>query len=331
MVNDILLSIVIPVYNVERFLVKCVNSVLEQKEINFEIILVNDGSTDNCKGICEEYARNDDRITLLNKVNGGLSDARNFGLNHVKGKYVWFIDSDDYINLDSFRIIENILEMAPIDILLFNYQEVYNKKNIPILKFKEESEIFGRDSIISKYKGIGIQAWTQIYLVSFLKDNNLSFLKKSLYEDVLFNTKVYALNPRIKVINSVLYNYLQREGSIMNRIKSIKNLESLINIFNLYSSDEIQKAFPKNFIADRQHYLFLTINNSLKESNLSEFERLDFARKLKDQNFKILYRDNDTFISKKIKKIFLHNSECIYKNWKFIFYCIRVENLINKI
>src|SRR5690606_6831989 len=144
-----------------------------------DLILVVDGSPDNSLKICKFYEQKDSRVSVLEKENGGLSDARNAGFNIARGNYIWFIDGDDYIenkSLDSFfSQIKN-----KTDIFLFNYQEVYPDKIIQYNKFNKEFSINGLE-LIKKYNNYGIQAWTQIYSKSFLKNFNIKFEKGAIY------------------------------------------------------------------------------------------------------------------------------------------------------
>ena len=119
-----LISIIIPVYKVEKYIYKCIDSVLNQTYKNLEIILVDDGSPDKCPEICEEYAKKDNRIKIIHKKNGGLSDARNAGLKVATGKYIGFVDSDDYIEKDMYQVLYNNIIKTNSDISIVNLKEV---------------------------------------------------------------------------------------------------------------------------------------------------------------------------------------------------------------
>ncbi len=331
MLNEILLSIILPIYKVEQFLPKCINTILGQSLADYEILLVDDGSPDSCPEICDSYAEKyNDRIRVIHKINGGLSDARNAGILEAKGRYIWFVDSDDYISENALETVVPHLKSADLDILLFNYQEVSLDKKKQVLKFKNENLISASD-LVQKYSSIGIQAWTQIYSADFIKSNNLEFLKGSLYEDVIFNVQAYLLNPKIRVIEEVLYNYIQRPGSIMNEKITLKNLQSLVNILDIYTSDVVQQYYPKNYVAGRLHYYFLCIFNFLHRSNLTEKERGDFLNLVKQKKYFFVEREEDTLISKNIKNVFfMKRPNLVYRNWWLFFKLIRFENLLNK-
>ena len=135
-----MVSIVIPIYNVEIYLKKCIDSILNQSFDDFEIILVNDGSKDSSLDICNEYLKKDTRINLVNKTNGGLSSARNAGLNVAKGKYISFIDPDDCINENYFNILINKAEMNDCDVIVSGYRTVPN--NVDIIPSYKLNEVF---------------------------------------------------------------------------------------------------------------------------------------------------------------------------------------------
>ena len=130
------ISVIVPVYNVEQYLERCVDSIINQTYKNLEIILVNDGSTDNSGQLCDELAKKDDRIRVIHKKNGGLSDARNVGIDEAESELIGFIDSDDYIDEDMYELLINNMKNANADLSMCGHFDVYN--NVP------EAQYFGR-------------------------------------------------------------------------------------------------------------------------------------------------------------------------------------------
>lgn len=126
-----MISIIVPIYNVEKYLPKCIESIINQTYTDLEILLIDDGSTDNSGLICDKYASIDNRIRVIHKKNGGLSDARNVGLDICKGKYISFIDSDDYIELTMYEKMIKIMINQKVDIVSCNYNHIYNNNKIP--------------------------------------------------------------------------------------------------------------------------------------------------------------------------------------------------------
>lgn len=240
-------SVIVPIYNVESYLEKCIVSLVTQSYTNIEIILVNDGSTDSCKKICKKWLELDSRIIYIEKENGGLSSARNAGLEIVNGDYLLFVDSDDYIEKDaiSYLIEKNDNEY---DWIVFNYKEVYadSSKNI---YSKFQNGIFMLNSEKNKLLYLlknffqrkhGWEAWNRLYKVRLLKQYNLRFYDNKVIfaEDLDFNLRYLYYCNQIKVINNSLYNYIIRDDSIMGCNKNNNKLNQFMNlskhIYNFY-------------------------------------------------------------------------------------------------
>lgn len=327
--NDVFLSIIVPIYNVENYIEKCIASIIQNTSANFELILVIDGSPDNSISICKKYKETDKRIVILEKENGGLSDARNAGYKIAKGEYIWFVDGDDYIESNSIDVFFEKINKET-DIFLFNYQEIYENKIVKFEKFENEEKISGHDLLL-KYNNYGVQAWTQIYSKKFLDQHKIIFEKGAIYEDVLFNTQVYSKNPTLQVIDNIFVNYVQRGESIMKKKQTIKNVESVLKILELYNKKDIIDFFPEKFIINRHHYYFSLLFIFLHKSNMKKNEIMDLLNSISKKNFFVFTREYDSFIVKYIKrKLFPSKSVFIYKNWNFIFLLIRLDNLINR-
>jgi len=205
-----ILSIIIPVYNVEMVLNRCIESIINQTYEDFELILVDDGSKDSSGIICDSYAKLDSRVKVLHKENGGVSSARNYGLEYAIGRYVQFVDSDDYLDPDMCFLLINNIEMNKSDMVICGYRIVSNNKinssysmNIPCLHLhkghKEFIELYNNDLINSPCN--------KLYKKE--KINNLKFLDNlSLGEDLIFNLSYLQDIETITCIPEVLYNYV---------------------------------------------------------------------------------------------------------------------------
>ena len=149
-IND-LISVILPIYNVEKYLRKCVDSLLKQTYKNLEIILVDDGSPDNCPLICDELAKIDSRVKVLHKKNGGLSDARNYGLDHCNGNYVVFVDSDDFVNINMIDYLYKAIKNQNADIAICNFRNVYENEliNYEINEPMKDVKLFKDEQIIN--------------------------------------------------------------------------------------------------------------------------------------------------------------------------------------
>ena len=213
-----LVSIIVPVYNVENFLDVCIKSIIRQTNKNIEIILVDDGSTDNSGVICDKWADIDERIKVIHKKNGGLSDARNEGLRVAKGEYIVFVDSDDFINENLVRYCLEIIKKEDADIVTFEYQMVEENCNTWV----EEEENGSVESItgqgllceILKNKEGYVVAWNKFYKRNIW--NELRFPFEKIHEDEFVIADVMLAAKKVVVSNQKLYYYRQRKGSIMS-------------------------------------------------------------------------------------------------------------------
>lgn len=230
--NDILVSVIVPIYNVEDYLPKCIDSIICQTYKNIEIILVDDGSPDSCGQICENYKKKDSRIKVIHKENGGLSDARNAGICRAKGSYYVFIDSDDYIHE---RMIETLVEgvvSTGADIAVCSFKNVKEDEIIDIHSgintgsYKLISEDIDGLSYFygDKYTEFTV-AWNKIYPASFFKE--IKYPKGKIHEDEFTTYKLLELAKKIVYIDVPLYYYVSRSSSIMGEEFSLKRLHRL--------------------------------------------------------------------------------------------------------
>lgn len=235
-----LVSIVVPVYNVERFLRQCLDSLIEQTYQNLQIILVNDGSTDRSGAICDEYAAQDKRVQVLHKPNGGLSSARNYGLNYVQGDLLAYVDSDDWVNADLYRrVVEKFgatpnLDVVYIDYMFAQKEDSYPKHvHLPPQQHTEKQtitiiEAFARDTIAPS-------VWNKVYRFELIQD--LRFVEGLNYEDIDYTffascrVRNYALLDDTHQFIGYYYNQMN-EASIMNTLKADVE-HAFINLFRI--------------------------------------------------------------------------------------------------
>lgn len=221
-------SVILPVYNVIPYLDRCIQSVLAQEFVDYELILVDDGSTDGSGEVCDIYSSQYDFIHVIHKENGGLSSARNAGLTVAKGKYIWWVDSDDWIEPNALHILYQASVATVPDIVKFGYfraeKDCRTQCNNAIL-----SEGFygceNVDQLVQKafyYAGkYVLSAWSHAYRRDFLETNGLEFISERLIgsEDYLFNLEALLEAKSIQVTAEPLYNYEYREGSLSNSYK----------------------------------------------------------------------------------------------------------------
>lgn len=249
------ISLIVPVYNVSNYLRKCLESIINQTYKNIEIIIINDGSIDNSYDICLEYKEKDKRIKLINQENMGLSEARNTGLKYATGDYIWFIDSDDYIELNSIELL--ITYLKKYDIVVFNYSNV---KDNSITKIKS---FYDYNQIEVKYLLSHCNAWNKIFKKDILE--NELFPKGHIYEDLYLIPTLILKTKKIKFLDEYLYNYVYRNNSIKNtknnsndRIYALNNLYIKLN--KLYPN-EIEYLYIYNLLMTS---LIEEVNNKCK-------------------------------------------------------------------
>ena len=216
------ITVIVPVYNVEHYLDKCLDSLINQTYKNLEIIVINDGSTDNSGAICQEYARKDNRIIYIEKENSGLSDARNVGLDKMTGSYVTFVDSDDWVELDYVEVLYNKIIEYEVDISVGNYYSYNEDEKLFYFHMSADSyyeKVYDNVSIFEnlyeskEMKNFAlISACGKLYKAKLF--DYIRFDKGKLGEDGYFNQKIYLLVEKIVYINQGLYAYRQRNGSI---------------------------------------------------------------------------------------------------------------------
>lgn len=227
-------SIIVPVYNTEKYIDRCINSILNQSFSDFELILINDGSKDESLNIMKKYEKIDKRIKVYDQVNQGPALTRNKGIKLSKGKYIMFIDSDDYIDENFVKnYYENIIN-SKSDIVIGGYKRVIDDKVKFSLKLKQ-----GR---FSKYLVVGPVC--RMINRSFLIKNNIEFLDTNSSEDIYFNVMAYSKTKKIKIIDDVSYNYFYNSESLSNTVhkglnKDVKIIE-LLNLINIKKISDLE-------------------------------------------------------------------------------------------
>lgn len=322
-------SVIVPVYNVEKYVDNCINSVISQTYDNFELLLIDDGSTDKSPQICDDWAKKDSRIKVIHKPNGGVSSARNEGIRQACGDNIIFIDADDFIQIN---LLERCLIYADKhDVFNYDWQSVQNPIEVSDY-FTNKTEIVDLSTLASKTeylkfalrnKKLNTVCWRSCYKTSFLKDNNLFFDERySIAEDVLFNISLIDyLNELVEVKFSGVYHYWNSD-SVCYRAKGMGKLNYMNNLaFNLCKSLGEQKKhvdiFPFLYL-----YLieigqeFIDINQDLNQlischiiNNYEDFYRNNIKKALKHKK-KIIYNEfrPDLYKELKIKKALLYYS-----------------------
>ncbi|GCF88550.1 glycosyltransferase family 2 protein [Shewanella sp. M-Br] len=288
-----MISIIIPVYKVERFLARCLDSVLAQTYSDFEIICVNDGSPDNCGVILAEYEKNDNRIKVINQVNQGLSVARNTGLDFARGNYICFVDSDDAIQPQTLEIALFWAEKKQADLVV--WQSVYSdgfEKPDKLFDIEKIDVIIVNEPLYHKNKRpnkIGSVVWNKLYKKELVEDER--FIPGVHYEDISYSFSIMEKRPKTVVIPAELYLYTKFEESITQQrptLKLIKDYHIAINsIYNSYKKNMISKELKHI----RHNLLRPLLSNQFKKCKQADQDQRvvmlqAFAEELRDLDAK---------------------------------------------
>ena len=237
-----LVSIIVPVYKVEQYLKRCMDSILNQTYKNIEVIMVNDGSPDNCPALCDEYEKIDSRVRVIHKENGGLSSARNVALDTLNGDYVFFVDSDDWLALDTLEVLNEYLEK---DYDMISFQRTYLTEE----KVVEKGEKNPKDMDVSQYIDASFLGRYDFFVTTKIFKtevfNNVRFLEGRNYEDLEIMHRLFLNMKKVVGLDYFLYYYWKgNEGAITNTI-TMKNIKD-----HYLSANEIYRA-SKKYLEDR--------------------------------------------------------------------------------
>lgn len=261
--NKPAVSIIIPCYNAQAFVKKCIESVIYQTFKNIEIVLVNDGSTDKTLEIINEYARNDNRIVVIDKPNGGVSAARNSGIEKACGKYLMFVDSDDWIDLNTCEIVFNEIESQDADVVMWSYIREFHNISLEKNIFEQERIVFENEQIqrLLYRRLIGLigselyhpenmdalnPIWTKIYKSKIIKENQIRFTDLSIVgtgEDGLFNLEVFYAAKKVVYINRHFYHYFKANATSCTTNYKVKLYAQWQRLFDIML-DKIQTDYP---------------------------------------------------------------------------------------
>lgn len=267
-----ILSVIVPVYNTEKFLERCLDSIVHQSLSDIEIICVNDGSTDNSLVILEKYLKNYPQIKIINQTNAGLSSARNTGLKNATSEYVTFVDSDDYLDLNAYQRCYEALVNNQADFLCFEIEVI-----------SESSKVRNSDTEYYrlKYTGllelnnqirnnIDVSACNKIYKKSMIKKFSIEFPEGALFEDFVFFWKYIAVSKSIFFLNEPFYKYIRRKSSIMDNIfrghdKSIDHLRGINFIYDFLIVNNLFDQFKDIYLDIFKSCFYFAWNFSSKK------------------------------------------------------------------
>lgn len=239
-----LISVIVPIYNVEKCLARCVDSIVNQTYKNLEIILVDDGSPDRCPQMCDDYAEKDSRIKVLHKKNGGLSDARNAGMAVATGEYISFIDSDDYVSDDFFECLLDVVNKENSDIAECSVVKFYEDNRFD--EFSDDLSVKTYDtqdamSALIAENPFHQYVWNKLYKTELVKD--IPYAVGKLNEDEFWTYQVFGRANKVSKLNKTMYYYFQRNSSIMGVGYNIRRLDALEGKAN--RQKYIENNFPE--------------------------------------------------------------------------------------
>lgn len=250
-----LISVIVPVYKVEKYLRKCIDSIINQTYSNLEIILVDDGSPDDCGKICDEYANNDNRIRVIHKENGGLSDARNKGIELATGKFIAFVDSDDYVSVDYIEYMYNMIRETNSKLAICKVKVVWKNDS----SFRDNSDDVRVLTTEEAFKnllfqhGIEVAAYGKLYERKVFDD--IKFPKGKVYEDTAIMYKIINKYDKVAFGNKECYFYIARVGSI-SKHKSYNQSEEIYIKHTDEMLEYINKFFPSLTDGINRYYVY---------------------------------------------------------------------------
>lgn len=314
-----LISVIIPVYNVEKYLTKCIESIIKQTYTNLEIILVDDGSPDNCGKICDEYAQKDDRIKVIHKKNGGQSEARNYGIEIATGKYITFLDSDDYISEDYIEYMYKLLKDNNANLSICGVQ-IVNNENKKYNTEETEVKIYKTNEAFENLlyaEGIEGAVYAKLYPKDYF--DNIKFPVGEKYEDIAIIALLMNKAEKIVYGNKKCYFYYTRPGSTSksgfnkNELDYIKNVKLMLNYIK-QNYPELENAVLRYQVYSQFRILRIILfsknkNDEIQQEMIKNIKKFD----------KVVYKNSRTPRRDKIAIITLRCGLPIFKMSWYIY------------
>ena len=274
-----LISVIVPVYKVETYLDRCVQSIADQTYRNLEIILVDDGSPDNCPAMCDAWAQKDGRIRVIHKENGGPSSTRNAGLDAAQGEYLCFVDSDDWVHPQYVELLYNTCTEYDVSISGCDYSIVSDY--VPFESAVSKAcTLYDTEQALEQFihgRLFRAVVWNKLYHRNILKDVRFPVGRNR--EDEFFSFQVLVKAPRLVYIDAPLYSYYQRPGSFMNSV-SVHHLDVLDAYLERMAF--LKKNYPRLYLADKATFCITCVNFYLGAKQLDSQDRHEYRRRIKD-------------------------------------------------
>lgn len=309
------LSIIVPIYKVEKYLNKCIESILNQTFNEYELILVNDGSPDLCLDICRKYEKSDSRVIVIDKENGGISSARNVGLDIAKGKYIGFVDSDDWVEKSMYETLISIAEKYNADIVHCEYIEAMDESAKIVQEKKIIEKCLEKDEALDNlYNELTVSsaiAWNKIYKKELF--NGIRYPVGKIHEDEFITYKLIYKANKVVYTNEKLYYYRNTPNSITNSSFNLKRLdyyEALEERIRFFDKVNNKKMLGKTII----HYYFKLIGSYYSNKDANDKKKMEeiINEKLKS-GYKMLIHSKDIKLKNKLRGTFFRISPSIYR------------------
>lgn len=294
-----MISIIVPIYNSEKNLERCIESVLGQSEKDLELLLINDGSTDDSFKICQFYESRDTRVHVINKKNEGVSAARNTGILYAKGEYIQFVDSDDYLEADMCRSLLSAVEESGADMAICGFHHIYGERVVK--KVPETEKVLNREAFAKEFlrlyeQGFLNMPWNKLYKKDLISDYFEEDL--SLGEDLLFNLSYLENTGNIAVISKPLYFYIQERGkatlSSKKREDKLEIAECICKATESFYHNVLQQNGSEEIIYSRMVSEFLCdIAESVFEKNMTRTTFNEMVEKYKSHKYLNKINEND--------------------------------------
>lgn len=311
-----LVTVIVPIYKVELYIKKCVDSILQQTYKNLEIILVDDGSPDKCPIICDHYARLDARVKVIHKENGGQAEARNFGLRIASGDYIYFVDGDDYLELDALAILVNVAQKEKADIVIADIKFVDSSNQI--LYGGKKQYPFDRDRVFTasqsayEFAGLDWGPWNKLYTADLHK--MIEFPNGKIHEDEAIMFELFKNSNKCVYVNRQLYNYLKRKDSTTTREYTFKKMDWFI--VWLKNLSYVQLNFPtcENKVIKKLSMISIyNLNNLLRMKNSNNDKFIKFILDYFNENLNKILKSRLINIKTKIRILIAVTSLRLYK------------------
>lgn len=323
-----LISIIVPVYKVENYLQRCVESLINQTYQNIEIILVDDGSPDRCGEMCEAFALQDARIRVYHKENGGLSDARNYGVSVANGAYIGFVDSDDYIHHSMYEKLYQAITKEKADVAECGVTRVYGNRNRVHCEIENLYEVMNEkqyfEEVLTSKKVYG-SVWCKLIRKEIAKQ--VQFEKGKYYEDLFYNLELVQVAKKYVFTNQPHYYYFIRENSITTEKYSPKQLTIIeaMNNYYMFCEKNYPELIEKAFI--RQSLAYLSIFNQLILDDYKNYSEFKEVYQFLKQNKKRIIKNSDASKQLKLSIIILNINLSLYR---FLYKQYKKRMVLNK-